>query len=113
WAASNYPMQYVEYDLIPDDNSRLLKVEAGQLDVDNVLANNLVASVNKSGTASVQVNKSTQVEYLIFNTKQTPFQDMKVRQAISHGINRAAIIKAVLQGEGTAANSFIPAGAID
>jgi peptide/nickel transport system substrate-binding protein len=113
WAASSYPMEYVEYDLIPDDNSRLLKVEAGQLDVDNVLANNLVPSVNKSGTASVQINKSTQIEYLIFNTKQTPFQDVKVRQAISHGIDRAAIIKAVLQGNGTSANSFIPAGAID
>ncbi len=113
WDAAKYPMQYVEYDLIPNDNTRLLKVEAGQLDVDNVLANNLVPSLNKSGTATTLSNKSTYTHYLAFNINQKPFGDVKIRQAISHGINRAAIIKAVLQGNGTPANSFIPAGAID
>ncbi len=113
WDAAKYPMAYVEYDLIPNDNTRLLKVQAGQLDVDNVLANNLVPTLNKSSTAKALVNKSTQTNYLTFNINQKPFGDVKVRQAISHGINRAAIIKAVLQGNGTPANSFIPAGAID
>jgi peptide/nickel transport system substrate-binding protein len=113
WDAAKYPMAYVEYDLIPNDNTRLLKVEAGQLDVDNLLANNLVPSLNKSGTATALSNKSTETHYYTFNTNQKPFGDVKVREAISHGINRAAIIKAVLQGNGTPANSFIPAGAID
>ncbi len=37
WNAAKYPMQYVKYELIPNDNTRLLQTEAGQLDVDNVL----------------------------------------------------------------------------
>jgi len=113
WDAAKYPMEYVEYDLIPNDNTRLLKVESGQLDVDNLLAPNLIGTVQKSSTASVVVNKSTETNYMTFNTNQKPFQDVKIRQAISHGINRAAIIKAVLNGNGKPANSFMPAGAID
>lgn len=113
WNAAKYPMQYVEYDLIPNDNTRLLKVESGQLDVDNLLADNLIATVQHSSTAQVQINPSTETNYFAFNTKVKPFDDVKVREAISYGINRAAIIKAVLVGHGTPANSFMPAGAID
>jgi peptide/nickel transport system substrate-binding protein len=38
---------------------------------------------------------------------------VNVRQAINHAIDRAALIKAVLFGYGTPANSFMPKGAID
>ncbi|MDB5056543.1 MAG: putative extracellular solute-binding protein family 5, partial [Chloroflexi bacterium] len=113
WDAAKYPMQAVEYDLIPNDNTRLLKVQAGELDVDNVLPYNLIAQVQGNGSAQVQINKSTETNYFTFNTKMKPFGDIKVRQAISHAINRAAIVKAVLYGHGTPANSFLPAGAID
>lgn len=113
WNAAQYPMQYVEYELIPNDTTRLLNVESGQLDVDNLLADNLIPQVQHSSTAQVQINPSTETNYLAFNTKVKPFQDVKVREAISYAINRAAIIKAVLQGHGTPANSFMPAGAID
>ena len=51
---------------------------------------------------------STETNYLAFNEKVKPFQDPYVRQAISLAINRDAIIKAVLFGNGTPANSLFP-----
>ncbi len=111
--ASKFPMQYVEYELIPNDNTRMLKVEAGELDVDNVLPYNLVPAVKKSSSAHVQVDTSTQTNYIVPNLAKTPLKDLKVRQAIDHAINRAAIAKAVYYGYGTPANSFMPKGAID
>ncbi len=111
--AAQYPMQHVEYDLIPNDNTRLLQVEAGQLDVDNVLPYNQIAALAHSQAATAQLDTSTQTNYLIFNTHVAPFNDVKVRQAITHAIDRVAIVKAILYGNGTPANTFLPKGAID
>jgi peptide/nickel transport system substrate-binding protein len=113
WAASKYPMQYVEYDLIVNDNTRLLKAEAGELDVDNVLPFNQISAAKTNSAVQVLIDRSTETRYFTFNTRAAPLGDVNVRQAINHIINRAAMAKAVTFGYGTPANSFIPAGAID
>jgi peptide/nickel transport system substrate-binding protein len=113
WDAAKFPMQYVEYDLIPNDNTKLLKLEAGQLDVDYQLPYNQIAGLKSNPAVQVQFNPSTRTQYLMFQTKVTPFGDVNVRQAISHAINRAAIVKAVTSGYGTPANSFMPKGSLD
>lgn len=113
WAASQYPMQYVEYDLIPDDNTRLLKVEAGELDVDNVLPPNQVTAAQNNSAVQVVIDPSTETQYFVPNLKIAPFGDVKVREAISHAIDRASFVKSVLYGHGSVANSFMPKGAID
>jgi peptide/nickel transport system substrate-binding protein len=113
WNAAKYPMQYVEYELIANDNTRLLQAEAGQLDVDNVLPFSDIASVQSSGKAQVQINTSTETQYIVPLDKLPQFNDVHVREAINHAINRAALVHAVLFGHGTPANSFMPKGAID
>lgn len=113
WNAAAYPMQQLEYSLIPNDTSRLLQVESGALDVDNGLPFNQIASVQKTGRAQAQINPSTETQYITFNDTLPQFADVHVRQAINHAINRAALVKAVLFGHGTPANSFMPKGALD
>jgi peptide/nickel transport system substrate-binding protein len=51
---------------------------------------------------------STRTDYLSFNEQRKPFQDVHVRRAISLAVNRAALVKAVLFGNGRPANSFMP-----
>ncbi len=51
---------------------------------------------------------STQTNYLAFNELRKPFQDVHVRRAISLAINRNALVKAVLFGNGKPANSLFP-----
>jgi peptide/nickel transport system substrate-binding protein len=113
WDAAKYPMQYVEYDYIPNDNTKLLKLEGGELDVDYNLPFNLVASLKNNSAVQVEMNPSTRTQYLAFQTQMKPFDEVNVRQAISHAIDRAAIVKAVTYGLTKPANSFIPAGALD
>lgn len=48
--------------------------------------------------------------YLFFRTEQAPFNDVRVRQAISHAIDREAICRVALQGLGLPAYSMIPPG---
>jgi peptide/nickel transport system substrate-binding protein len=113
WWASKYPMQAVEYDLIPNDTTRTLKVQAGELDVDNLLPYNQIAQLQKSGSAQVQINTATKIIYLVPNNSIPPLNDVNVRQAINHAIDRNALVRAILFGHGVPANSFMPRGAID
>ena len=46
----------------------------------------------------VVIDKSTETYYFVPNTKVAPFNDVNVRQAINHAIDRAAFVKAVLYG---------------
>jgi peptide/nickel transport system substrate-binding protein len=113
WAAGTYPMQYVEYEVIPNDNTRLLKAEAGDLDVDIDLPANLASNLKGNRTVGAKFFPSTRTIYLIPNLKTTPLADVKVRQAINHAIDRRGMVKAILHGYGTPANSFMPRGAVD
>jgi peptide/nickel transport system substrate-binding protein len=113
FAASQYPMQRVVFQVIPNDTSRLVQVEGGQIDVDNVLAPNLVAQVNSSGKATTLVSPSTEITYMQPNHMVAPFGDVNVRQAINHAIERDQIIKTVYLGYARPANSFMARGAID
>jgi peptide/nickel transport system substrate-binding protein len=51
---------------------------------------------------------STRTDYLDMNEQYPPLKDVHVRRAISYAIDRQAIIKSVLFGHGTPANSFLP-----
>ena len=51
---------------------------------------------------------STRTDYLDMNEKYAPLADVHVRRAISYAIDRKAIVKSVLFGYGTPANSFLP-----
>jgi peptide/nickel transport system substrate-binding protein len=51
---------------------------------------------------------STRTDYLDMNENYAPLKDRHVRRAISLAIDRQAIIKSVLFGHGTPANSFLP-----
>ena len=51
---------------------------------------------------------STRTDYLDMNEQYAPLADVHVRRAISYAIDRQAIVKSVLFGFGTPANSFLP-----
>jgi len=113
WAAGKFPLQRIEFDVIPNDNTRLVQLESGQLDVDNALAPNLVAPLKGNPSAVVRTDPSTITTYLQPNHLTKPFGDVKVRQAINHAIDRQALVRAVYYGFASPANSFMAKGAID
>jgi peptide/nickel transport system substrate-binding protein len=113
WATSQYRVRTLEFDYVPNDSTRLFQVESGQLGDDNTLPYNQISQIQSSSSAHAQFDPSTAITFLVLNNKIAPFNDAKVRQAISHAIDRRALIRAVLNGHGTIANSFLPRGAID
>ena len=98
----------VTWDDVPSDNTRELELKGGQAQVDQTPAWSTVSSLKSTPGVTMDLFNSTQTNYLAFNELRKPFQDVHVRRAISYAINRAALVKAVLFGNGKPANALFP-----
>lgn len=98
----------VTWTNVPNDNTRELQIKGDQAQIDEFPAWSTVASLKNTPGVSMDLFNSTRTDYLLMNEKRKPFQDVHVRRAISYAIDRNALVKAVLFGNGTPANSFLP-----
>ncbi len=85
-----------------------LQIKGSQAQIDQFPSWSTVASLKATPGVTMNLFPSTETNYLAFNENVKPFQDVHVRRAISLAINRDAIIKAVLFGNGQPANSLFP-----
>src|SRR5215470_4093249 len=108
WEKGKPYLDSVTWTDVPNDNTRLLQLKGGQAQIDQTPAWSTVASLKSTPNVNMFLFPSTQTNYLAFNENVKPFQDVHVRRAISLAINRQAIIKAVLFGNGKPANSLFP-----
>lgn len=94
--------------IIADDNVRMLKLQSGDIDIATFVPFNQVERLKRAAGVEVQVSPYDRIDWLEFNDKLPLFQDVKIRQAMNHAVNREAIIKAVLFGYGEPPTSFLP-----
>jgi peptide/nickel transport system substrate-binding protein len=100
----------VIFRAIPDNNARLQEMMAGNLHVmDNPDTNHIKALEQKLGKA-VKFAKAPgfNVGCLAMNNEKKPFNDVRVRRAIAHAINKQAIIDSVYNGYARPAKNPMP-----
>jgi peptide/nickel transport system substrate-binding protein len=108
WQKGKPYLNSVTWTDVPSDNTRELQLKGGQSQIDQTPAWSTVASLKSTPNVNMFLFPSTQTNYLAFNENVKPFQDVHVRRAISLAINRSALVKAVLFGNGKPANSLFP-----
>ena len=108
WEKGKPYLNSVTWTDVPSDNTRELQLKGGQAQVDEFPAWSTVASLKTTPDVTMNLFNSTRTDYLAFNETRKPFQDVHVRRAISLAVNRAALVKAVLFGNGKPANSLFP-----
>jgi peptide/nickel transport system substrate-binding protein len=108
WQKGKPYLNSVTWTDVPNDNTRELQLKGSQAQIDEFPAWSTVASLKSTPGVTMDLFNSTRTDYLSFNEQRKPFQDAHVRRAISLAINRAALVRAVLFGNGTPANSFMP-----
>ncbi len=97
----------VTYTVVGEANTRLLQVQGGQAQVDEFPSFSSLASAEKDSRVAVRTFESSRTDYMIMSQKSEPFQDQHVRAAVAHAVDKNALIKAVLFGNGEPANSFL------
>ncbi|WP_225768249.1 ABC transporter substrate-binding protein [Inquilinus sp. Marseille-Q2685] len=112
WQADQVSLDGVEWISVPDDNTRMLKVQAGELDAAIFVPFAKVAELEKDPNLVVHKDPSTREDHLLLNHSHPPLDKLEVRQAIDFAIDKKAIVDTVTFGVGTVANSYIPTGAL-
>jgi peptide/nickel transport system substrate-binding protein len=108
WQPGKPYLNSITWTDVPSDNTRELQLKGGQAQIDQTPAWSTVGSLKTTPGIDMDLFNSTQTNYLAFNEKVKPFQDVHVRRAISLAIDRSALVKAVLFGNGKPANSLFP-----
>lgn len=95
---------------IPDGGSRLQIMKSGGATHTSFLDYSQLAEAAKDPNLQALGFVSAGQDSLVLNNRIKPFNDVRVRQAISMGIDRAALVKAIYYGFGVpATGEFAPA----
>ena len=108
--AAQAHLDTVTWTSVADANTRKLQLQGGQIDIDDTPDWSSFTVAEDGPGINAQTFKSTYEEYVTLNEQRKPFQDVHVRRAIAYAIDRNAIIKTVLFGNGTPADSLLSPG---
>jgi peptide/nickel transport system substrate-binding protein len=100
----------VRIEYIPDDNTRVLKLQGGETDVVDFVPFSQIAALNTQPNVKAQTFSIQQAAFVILNNSKPPLNDVKVRQALNYATDKDAIIKNVYFGQAKPMNSPIPQG---
>jgi peptide/nickel transport system substrate-binding protein len=93
---------------IANNAARLQALQTGEIDgYDNVEPQD-VATVQKDSSLKLIDRPSFNVGYVTINQAVKPFDDLRVRQAVAYGLDRASVVKAFYAGRGILASEFEP-----
>jgi peptide/nickel transport system substrate-binding protein len=98
----------VIFRYLPDNQSRVLALQSGDIDIAVYIAPESVPTVKNASQLAVVAAAPVALDFLYFNHRREPWKDARVRQAIALAIDREALVRAVMQGEGIAATGPFP-----
>ena len=118
WAegADGKPLPYLDgvtFEVIPDDATRILRVQSGELDGAELIPFARVGELEADPNVNMELFPSTRVADIILNVRpeiegaENPLSDPAVRQAMNYATNKDAIIQVVTFGVGTPTSSFM------
>lgn len=96
------------FKVIPNNSVRTAELKAGQIHIMDFPNPAEVAELEKNPNIKLVKQEGLNLGYLAFNQEHKPYDNVLVRQAISHAINTEAIVEAVYEGLGKVATNPIP-----
>ncbi len=107
WRDDNAFLDEVEFRPIIDDSVRKAALEAG--DVDAIVVGQGDIDDFRAQDEFQLVERSAGVNAIMYNMTKAPFDDLRVRQALSMAIDVPAVIESVFDGVGEPATGPLPA----
>jgi dipeptide transport system substrate-binding protein len=96
------------YSITRDATARYAKLETGECQVMAFPKPADLDAMRKEPRLVIQQKEGLNIGYIAFNVEKKPFDNKLVRQALNYATNKAAILKAVYQGNGQVAKNPIP-----
>lgn len=96
------------FKVVPDAGTQMSAIRAGDVDVIFVNDPGQIAALEKEKGLKTEPAGIDALVYLGYNCAKPPFDDVKVRQALSHAVDKNEIVKTALAGLGTVADTPLP-----
>ena len=100
----------ITFRTIPETDARLAELETGSVHIADAIEPDNVERVSNMEGVSSLAESSTSLNFIAFNTQVEPFDDERVRRAISMAIDKSQIIDGIFVGTSIPANGPIPPG---
>ena len=106
----------LEFQIITDDSTRILKLQAGEIHGTELIPYPRVKELQGDPNLRVDLWPSTKRVFFVMNVRPTlkngapnPLGDVRVRRALNYAVNKEALIQITTQGLGTPMRSFLGA----
>jgi peptide/nickel transport system substrate-binding protein len=97
--------------VISDSNAMQAELQSGRVDIAPLptsLSPDAIKALGSNPNLAVHQFTGSNVNLLTFNTREAPLDNVKVRQAIAHAIDREGLIRDLMLGQGKIAHSILP-----
>lgn len=102
----------VDFKVVSEPGSRLAELESGSSDAILSTLSSNIERVESNQDVTLLRTESVSIDYIGFNTEKEPFDDPRVRQAITHAFDSEAVLEGVYNGSGTPAEGPLAPGVL-
>ena len=93
----------------PDPQERVAMIERGEVDFVESVPPGAAARLQEKGLIETAAVSSPRKTAIIFNTQEPPFNDIRMRYAVAHAVDRERLIEELFGGRGRMVNGVLPA----
>src|SRR5450830_60495 len=111
WDKAAVKLTKITYLMVTDESTALSMFQSGQMDVGSTVPLSELPKLVASGDAKILPMLGTY--FSVFNANKKPFNDVRVRKAMSLAINRKAITTSITKGGQIPALTLVPYGLAD
>jgi oligopeptide transport system substrate-binding protein len=97
WDAANVKIDKVVYRVTEDDSTAVKLWRAGELDATADIPTAQIDALKGEFADQVHISASTETNYMSFNITKPPFDNIKLRQALSMAIDRDTLVNKVVK----------------
>jgi len=102
-------LQNIVFRVLPDTNTATLAIEKGEVDITSLQPKDYKRMIKKSHIR-VENYDNLHYSYIGFNLRREPFNDIRVRKALTHAISKDALVKNIFKGFATPA--YLPSSPV-
>jgi ABC-type transport system substrate-binding protein len=92
---------------VKEDSARVLMLQSGDADLILNIPPEDIPRLRKDTRFGVESIATARALYIMINVKKNPFDDVRVRQALNHAVNREAIVTSLFQGNAEAISGIV------
>jgi peptide/nickel transport system substrate-binding protein len=101
-------LQRIIFRPIADNAARLQALQSGEIQGYDLVAPQDIPTIQSSGNLKILNRPAFNVGYVGINQSIPPMNNLKVRQAIAYGLDRATVVAKFYAGRGQVATEFLP-----